>query len=198
MNERVAFLRAIAANEDDALVRLVYADWLEEHGEHEEAERQRKWPESKKWLDNICRKINASRPVDGALTYDQLLDFGRRVSTTSNAEIVFSVDDDDIPNGPGIITAIRDHIPDYWQAWSVVTGLPLNTNIQQKSYVNERWECCVNEVYPERHLAGPKPERFIRAEEEEARSQREEELQQQMNWDKQFDAIQDILEKDRP
>jgi uncharacterized protein (TIGR02996 family) len=36
--DRAAFLRAIAENPDDGLPRLVYADWLEEHGEPERAE----------------------------------------------------------------------------------------------------------------------------------------------------------------
>jgi uncharacterized protein (TIGR02996 family) len=38
MTEREAFLRAIRANPDDDLVRLVFADWLDEQGEHEPAE----------------------------------------------------------------------------------------------------------------------------------------------------------------
>ena len=56
MNEREAFLEAIAANQDDTLIRLVFADWLDEHGEPEEAERQRQWPEAKRRLDDICSK----------------------------------------------------------------------------------------------------------------------------------------------
>src|SRR3954470_21924045 len=36
--DRAAFLRAIAENPDDDLPRLVYADWLDEHGEPERAE----------------------------------------------------------------------------------------------------------------------------------------------------------------
>ena len=38
MSEGVAFLRAILDNPDDDGVRLVYADWLEEHGQPERAE----------------------------------------------------------------------------------------------------------------------------------------------------------------
>ncbi|HEV3257586.1 MAG TPA: TIGR02996 domain-containing protein, partial [Gemmataceae bacterium] len=33
MNEREAFLKALAENEDDTTTRLVYADWLEERGD---------------------------------------------------------------------------------------------------------------------------------------------------------------------
>ena len=38
MNERDAFLRAICENPDDDTPRLVFADWLQEHGEEERAE----------------------------------------------------------------------------------------------------------------------------------------------------------------
>lgn len=38
MIERDAFLRAIAANPDDDTVRLIFSDWLEEHGDPERAE----------------------------------------------------------------------------------------------------------------------------------------------------------------
>src|SRR5947209_17245936 len=36
--DRAAFLRAIDESPDDNLPRLIYADWLEEHGEPERAE----------------------------------------------------------------------------------------------------------------------------------------------------------------
>jgi uncharacterized protein (TIGR02996 family) len=55
MSERSAFLKALAENEDDTTTRLVYADWLDEHGEHEEADRQRKWPAAKAWLREFAR-----------------------------------------------------------------------------------------------------------------------------------------------
>jgi uncharacterized protein (TIGR02996 family) len=38
MNERDAFIRGIAANLYDDAPRLAFADWLDEHGEHERAE----------------------------------------------------------------------------------------------------------------------------------------------------------------
>src|SRR5688572_1051820 len=38
MSEESAFLRAIQANPTDATAKLVYADWLDEHGESEKAE----------------------------------------------------------------------------------------------------------------------------------------------------------------
>src|SRR5947209_2547225 len=38
MSERQALLRAVAETPDDDAPRLVYADWLEEHGEPDQAE----------------------------------------------------------------------------------------------------------------------------------------------------------------
>jgi len=55
--ERLTFIRAIAALPwyDDS-ARLVFADWLDEHGEHEEAERQRKYVPACRWLKNFADK----------------------------------------------------------------------------------------------------------------------------------------------
>lgn len=55
MNDQEVFLKALAENEDDVSTRLVYADWLDDSGEHEEADRQRKWPAAKAWLKEFAR-----------------------------------------------------------------------------------------------------------------------------------------------
>ena len=54
LTERERFLAVLAANEDDVGCRMAYADWLEEHGEDDEANRQRAWPEAKAWLKRFC------------------------------------------------------------------------------------------------------------------------------------------------
>lgn len=43
MDDRQAFLAAIGTKPLDHLLRCVFADWLDEHGEVEEATRQREW-----------------------------------------------------------------------------------------------------------------------------------------------------------
>lgn len=58
MNEREAFLTALAENEDDETTRLVFADFLDEHDEPEEADRMRKWRASKQWMTDWVRSIN--------------------------------------------------------------------------------------------------------------------------------------------
>lgn len=50
MADREDFLKAFEAEPENYLHRYVFADWLDEHGEHEEADRQRKFEESDRWL----------------------------------------------------------------------------------------------------------------------------------------------------
>jgi uncharacterized protein (TIGR02996 family) len=52
MNDRQAFLAAIQAEPLDHLLRCVFADWLDEHGEVEEANRQRQWVAAYEYLAN--------------------------------------------------------------------------------------------------------------------------------------------------
>lgn len=58
MSEYDDFLQALAKNEDDTTLRLVFADWLDERGEHEEADRQRRWPVAKAWFQRFCYEHN--------------------------------------------------------------------------------------------------------------------------------------------
>ena len=44
MTDRDAFLAAIAADPLDDGLRAIFADWLEEHGDMAESDRQRRWP----------------------------------------------------------------------------------------------------------------------------------------------------------
>lgn len=80
MNDRDAFLADLAANEDDVALRLVYADWLDERGEHEEADRQRRWPQAKAWFVQFCQENNPTSDDDERVTisYDWLIDEGRQ------------------------------------------------------------------------------------------------------------------------
>lgn len=55
-NDRMAFLKAIENEPKYYGHRYVYADWLDEQGEYEEAERQRKYEASEKWLREFATK----------------------------------------------------------------------------------------------------------------------------------------------
>jgi len=96
--EKKAFLDAIKLNPVEITIRLVYADWLDEHGEHDEADRQRKFPQSESWL----RKFS----------FQYVTDFDYLVESADNGVGVCFGDDD----GP---TAVND---EFWEHLSVYTG----------------------------------------------------------------------------
>jgi uncharacterized protein (TIGR02996 family) len=122
VDDRQAFLNAIqAAPWDDELPRLVYADWLDERGEHEEADRQRKYAASERWLREFARTNEHFRSDydDGEgesedniyCGYGELMYFLRR-----------HVDEDfflpfDTPYG------FSDYSEELWKHFEVVTGL---------------------------------------------------------------------------
>lgn len=134
MNERDAFLQALAENEDDTLTRLVYADWLDEQGEHEEADRQRKWPAAKAWLVEFCRVNNPTPededPYEWPMPYEELLERGRHaVEDADNEWFGFSCG-----NNMTMCDALRDNSKEFWENWSIVTGIPLPFDGQVKGY----------------------------------------------------------------
>jgi uncharacterized protein (TIGR02996 family) len=125
MNERDAFLKALAENEEDTTTRLVFADWLDEHGEHEEADRQRKWPGAKEWLVRFCEQHNPDPdeedPCEWVISYEVLLELGREaVEEADKKGFGFSCG-----NNETMCDALRDSSREFWINWSVVTGIPL-------------------------------------------------------------------------
>src|SRR5262245_9445707 len=89
MSERDAFLKVLSENEDDTTARLVFADWLDEHGEHEEADRHRKWPAAKQWLVRLCQFNNPADDLDPDewfISYETLLDLGREAVAGADGE----------------------------------------------------------------------------------------------------------------
>jgi uncharacterized protein (TIGR02996 family) len=135
VNEREAFLKALADNENDTTTRLVYADWLDERGEHEEAERQRNWPAAKAWLVQLCLKHNP--PPDGdvwVISYEELLDLGRQTVKEADDEGL----DFSCGNNIEMCDALRDNSQEFWKNWSVITGVPLPPDVEEKTY----FRCC--------------------------------------------------------
>jgi uncharacterized protein (TIGR02996 family) len=133
VNERTAFLRALSENEDDTPTRLVYADWLDEQGEHEEADRQRKWPAAKEWLVRFCRDHNPppdENSDEWVISYEELLELGREAIEEADEEGVgFSCG-----NNMSMCDALRAHRQEFWKNWSVVTGIPLPPDAEGGGY----------------------------------------------------------------
>lgn len=64
--DKQEYQKYLQLNENDTAARLEYADLLDELGEHEEADRMRKWPAAKTWLVEKCRQHgNNEEPLPG-------------------------------------------------------------------------------------------------------------------------------------
>jgi uncharacterized protein (TIGR02996 family) len=119
VNRRKAFLKAIAEGPwDDELARAAYADWLDERGEHEEADRQRKYVASQRWLRAFAKQHSdhfgyggedSEDNIDSA--YGQLMYFLKR-HVDKEYFLPF-----DTPYEFG------DYSEELWQHFEVVTGL---------------------------------------------------------------------------
>ena len=131
-SERKAFLKALTKNEDDTTTRLVYADWLDEHGEHEEADRMRKWPAAKEWLVRFCEENNPpdeEDPDEWFISYETLLELGQEAIERGGKDgYWFSCG-----NNMGMCDALRDNCAEFWKNWSIVTGVPLPPDVEEKS-----------------------------------------------------------------
>lgn len=83
--EKQAFLNEIAADRYDWKARKIYADWCEDHGDDDEAAKQRAWtPEFQKAEDFLrefaeekCLRYGKTAPEFGLspITYEELIAF---------------------------------------------------------------------------------------------------------------------------
>ena len=115
MSQREVFLKMLAEDEDDTTARLIYADWLDDHGEHEEADLQRKWPAAKEWLVRFSQENSHYEEI----SCEELIEFGRQVAKDENSKERVYLDKE------GMWDALKAHSQEFWQNWSIVTGIPL-------------------------------------------------------------------------
>jgi uncharacterized protein (TIGR02996 family) len=120
---RKAFLDAIAtAPWDDEFHRAAYADWLDEQGEHEEADRQRKYVAAERWLRDFARKHSDDFGYDDEVeaevreeniesSYGQLMYFLKR-HVDGETFLPFDIPID-----------FDDYSDELWQHFEVVTGM---------------------------------------------------------------------------
>jgi len=114
---RTGFQKALEENEDDALTRSVYADWLEEHGDRIEAERQRQWPTAKKWMVEFCEALNAGRSSawdDEPISYHRIMQLCRGVAGGWSGNC---------GNDQGLSDAMNDNSEELLRNWAILTGL---------------------------------------------------------------------------
>ena len=112
MDEQEAFLKKLAENEDDTALRTDYADWLEEQGEYEEADRQRTWPDAKVWLVEFANRDRSSEVI----TYEYLLCLGSQCLVDD----LVGFGSDEL-----FMSDLANEYSTFMKNWSIVTGQPL-------------------------------------------------------------------------
>ena len=117
MNEQDIFLKALEENEDDTPTRLVYADWLDDHGEYEEADRQRKWPAAKAWLREFCNELDDQADAY-YLGVKTLIREARRALEDGSLIV-------DCGANQEMCDRLRQDCREFWHKVAIVTGLPL-------------------------------------------------------------------------
>lgn len=124
MSEKDVFLKALSLNEDDTPTRLVYADWLDEHGEHEEADRQRKWPAAKEWLVRLCREFNPPPhpPYCRVISYEELIERAWQAVSKTDKSTYYLICCDD---NQDLSDELKNNTKEFWRNWSIVTGISL-------------------------------------------------------------------------
>jgi uncharacterized protein (TIGR02996 family) len=108
IREYQAFLKALANDPYDQETRLVFADWLEEHGLDDEAAEQRAWrrekQEAEDWLRFFAPKLE--------MTYKELLEVGEDIA--QSGEYCF---------GDGEAPYLMQHNwEDFLKHWKNLTG----------------------------------------------------------------------------
>lgn len=126
------FESAIAQNPYDSSIRLVYADWLEEHGYDDEAMEQRRmstseWIEAHKWMTDFADRCgseplrwNHGSGITGPhkLTYEDVLQNGTDYVSVGGSDFfpAFETPEADLlMEDDGIVGR-------YWECWEILTN----------------------------------------------------------------------------
>lgn len=144
LNTEVAFLAALEKNEDDEPTRLIFADWLEEHGRYEEAQRQRQWTGAKAWLvrllDENAELVEVDEELDPEDYYDQVYSptFHEFCELAQEAleQAAGKEEECMIPcyNNSGLADALQDEAAQFWRNWSIVTGIEVPADLAERTY----------------------------------------------------------------
>jgi uncharacterized protein (TIGR02996 family) len=122
MDTRKMFVHGLAVDEDDEQLRLAFADWLDEQGENEEAERQRNWKAAKEWIFRLCEE-HPDRPYDdqpttAELTYTSLM---TRAADAVNCQYSYI----QCYSNESLARELNNSTGEFWRNWSIVTGIPI-------------------------------------------------------------------------
>jgi len=120
---RRAFLSAIeAAHWEHELPRLVYADWLDENGEHEEADRQRRYVPAERWLRELAGQLNDE--TCEPMSYETLIGTATDYLQTGSHYSLFLGDLDEVNKQMG----------EFWKSFKIVTGVAAPDSARERMF----------------------------------------------------------------
>lgn len=122
MSDRELLLQAIEAEPDNYDHRLIYADWLDERGEHDEAMRQRNYEAADIWMKDLASRHFEGYAAERPFTRDELLQAGRDyLASQKNGSWwggLVQVGQDSLRDD-----VYGDELKEYWQHFETLTGV---------------------------------------------------------------------------
>jgi len=118
MNTKQAFEEAIEEKPDDWVLRLMYADWLDEHGDHDYAYRQRNWEKAHKYMSSAVMDedwMGETPPRE--FTLNEMLDAGRSFLNGNDWW-----DLEPFIGGSSLTAESQIDPKEFWEAFHVLTG----------------------------------------------------------------------------
>jgi uncharacterized protein (TIGR02996 family) len=123
--DRRAFLNAIEASpRDQELPRLVYADWLDENGEHEEADRQRKYVPAERWLRGLAGQITDYETFE-PMRYETLIEAATTFLRSGIGHDMYGWD---------MLDVVNQQKAEFWKNFEIVTGLPVPERTRERMF----------------------------------------------------------------
>ena len=142
--EQKQFLAALMGRPEDPTLRNVYADWLEEHDQPEEARRQRAYLESLAWLREFTRSFNYRRyddndklipdSDDGPHDLAYVIEQGHKA--VRGDSMGFGSD-----QGADYFRAGTANCLEFFKHWSVVTGVAVSEDVAVAARHHVRCAC---------------------------------------------------------
>jgi len=118
MTDREKFEQHIASRPwDDDAARRIYADWLDEQGDCEEADRQRQWVKAARWLREAAEQCGEKDWEGNPFTFEDMVQAGRDYVETNKKFTQYG--------DTSVTEFMWDNIDKYWRCWSIVTGVKL-------------------------------------------------------------------------
>ncbi len=138
--EKGRFLAALQKNEDDIPTRLAYADWLDEIGEHEEADRQRRWPQAKQWIKALCDQHLPTEEdrnrydddffnylMENYIPYERLMKMAHDAATDGDLFLTLG-------GSESLCCDLRGNAELFWENWSIVSGIPIDAGLKENAH----------------------------------------------------------------